>query len=84
MSYGNLEFHLECYENTSKHFERNETQMCIYNMEDIKQEIPGYHITYDSTCSKILSQSREDEELKRDMSAISWEHGRIAGGVESG
>lgn len=84
MSYGNLEFHLECYENTSKHFERNETQMCIYNMEDIKQEIPGYHITYDSTCSKILSQSGEDEELKRDMSAISWEHGRIAGGVESG
>lgn len=56
-----------------------ETPMCLYKMEDIKQGIPSYFITYDSTCSKILSQSKEDEELKRDMSAISWEHGRIAG-----
>lgn len=47
ISYGDLEF-LECYENTSKHFERNETQMCIYKMEDIKQEISVVSFTFNN------------------------------------
>lgn len=48
MSYGDLEFHLECYENISKHFERNETQMCIYKMEDIKQGISVVSFTFNN------------------------------------